>query len=114
MPKGIPKLERGGKSKLFKPKRDEITFDAKSAKIYIGQQMYFTLEKFFTHDFEQFFNDLSPSQKITVINLFFNTYFPKEVKVEDVDPFDDWSTEELKTYYERGEKPKGKIIYTVK
>ena len=101
-------------SRTFKPKQDEISFDAKSAKVYIGQKMYLTLEKFFRDDFEKFFKDLSASQKIVVMQLFFNTYFPKEIKVDNTDPFDDWTTEELKTFRDTGEKPKGKIIYTVK
>jgi hypothetical protein len=102
-------------TKVFKPKESEISFDAKSAKVYIGQKIYLTLEKFFRDDFDKFFKkELSPTQKITVIQLFFNTYFPKEIKMENVDPFEDWTTEELANYYEKGEKPAGKIIYTVK
>ena len=101
-------------TKKFAPKRDEVSFDAKAAKVYIGQKMYLTLEEFFRDDFDKFFRKLTPTQQITVIQLFFNTYFPKEVKVDNSDPFEDWTTEELDMFARTGEKPAGKIIYTIK
>jgi hypothetical protein len=97
--------------KKFKPAKDIITFDAKSAKIFIGAKMYVVLSKFFEKDFEKFFKKLNASQKMAVINNFCNTFFPKEVKVEHEDPFADWTTEELEAYDKHGIKPAGKVIY---
>jgi len=105
---------RRNKPKDFKPKRDEISFDAKAAKAFIGQKMYFTLSDFYENKFHDWYEKITDSQKIVVNQMFFNTYFPKEVKVDNVDPFDDWSTDELQKFKDTGVKPKGKIIYTVK
>ena len=90
---------------------DAVLFDSKAAKEFLGQRIYKTLKSFVEKDFDKWFNHLNDAHKIAVIHNFMDKYFPKEIKIEQEDPFAEWTYEELKNFHDNGIKPKGKVIF---
>ena len=95
-------------------RKETIRFDAKHAKIFFGSKMFSVLSENFEDKFKKIYEGASLGQKIDIIKLFCDKFFPKEVVEKAEVPFDDWSDEELRNFTDHGIKPEGKVIYVKK